>query len=360
LIDPPEKAEDWIEEIRFIPLEKNADCLLSAQMKYDINSNAIVCCNKSTINLFDLDGNHIKSFSHVGKGPGEYGLLWEVFFIPNKKEILVSDHNHGKAIIYDYNGQYLHEFKIPFQWWDIIPLDENTIALHMGKNLTPIPHQDKNYQFIKMNYKGEIDGGFMPYVNKMGPSYSLQYSKLSEEGIYVTAPPFQFNIYQLGAGQNLQKIYQFDLGQAGIDTTLINNEDFMKKTPAASDFGQGTPNLTHLGVNSNSILFYTPKPQYNKMVMRLINRKSGNQRSLVMDSLFNAGYYQGFPVFIFQTRGFSDNLVTVREALDVTEFYSKLTSDQIKKLSKFEGFKQLASLKEDDNPVLILYKLKDF
>ena len=177
LIDPPQNAEDWIEDIVFIPLETNENCLLASRMMhYDINSNAILCCFKNKINLLDLNGKHIRSFSHLGKGPGEYGQLWEAHFIPNKKEIWISDKNNKKVVIYDYNGQYLHEFKIPYQWWDIIPIDENNIAIYMGKNLSPVPPLDQNYQFLTMDFEGKIIGGLMPYKHKMGPSRFPRFS----------------------------------------------------------------------------------------------------------------------------------------------------------------------------------------
>ena len=42
------------------------------------------------------------------------------------------------------------------------------------------------------------------------------------------------------------------------------------------------------------------------------------------------------------------------------ENLQELTEDQLTELSKCDGFNKLSEVDEEDNPVVVMYKLKDF
>lgn len=58
-------AEEWIEEVQFIPLETNLDCYLSSASRYNLNSEFIVFYADQKIHLFNRQGKHLKSFQSI-------------------------------------------------------------------------------------------------------------------------------------------------------------------------------------------------------------------------------------------------------------------------------------------------------
>ena len=69
--------------------------------------------NLTSIGVFDLKGNFIRSIGNVGRGPGEFSSDHITFIpLPDKEQILVIDYYDGKFIRYDYEGHHLdtHRF----------------------------------------------------------------------------------------------------------------------------------------------------------------------------------------------------------------------------------------------------------
>lgn len=76
-----------------------------------------------SIGIFDSEGNHIRTISKIGRGPGEYLSIYDI--IVNKdKSIEILDHLN-KIIKYDSIGNFLSDRELPFHASKFTKLLEN-------------------------------------------------------------------------------------------------------------------------------------------------------------------------------------------------------------------------------------------
>jgi hypothetical protein len=358
-INPPESAEEWIEEMEFVPLETNPDCYLASRMKYDISDTHIALSSNNAVHIFDSKGNHLNTFKKEGKGPGEYVQIHEIRLMPGSDEVMISDPNGRKIIIYDYQGSPTSYIPVKFMMMDVVPVDSDILAVYLGRMSRAYVEDTTMYEMAFINREGEIISKYRPfkYTFPRGVT-AVDFTGPEKPGQFYINIAYTTNIYQVGPGDNFDLLYRFDYLDYAIDTTLLDDKRFME-SPKADYNLKGFTDLDHIAVNKNSIMFWAPDVDKKRWGFRLINRKTGNQRSVFMDSTQIFGYFHGIPIQ-FGRSSYADWFIQKTEALDLKEAIEKLSPDQLKYLSKSKGFKSLEGLKEDDNPVLVFYKVKDF
>lgn len=354
-------AEEWIEDIQFIPLETKPESFLSSRIRYNLNRDFIVVASDETIHVFQNDGKHLNSFKYHGKGPGEYSMIYDVNFLPDMKEIVVTDPNQNKILCYDFEGNLSCEIKTPFMPTRVAPLANGLFACYRGRLNNPTINNQDLYQIFYLNREGQIISKQLQFSYLM-PSTSGggKFTQSGVEGVYFINPEYGYNIYEVGPGNQLLIKYKFSFGDHNIDTTLLNSERIMKSKQPKQHFGTSMTHLNQLTITSNTISFWGPiiKSEISYGT-RQINRKSGHVRFMELDSLSSFGQYSGIPIY-FESKSFGGHFIFSIEAIEMREILNKLTPEQTKKLSKSKGFNKLATLNEEDNPVLILYKVKDF
>ncbi|TSA34175.1 MAG: hypothetical protein D4R64_12460 [Porphyromonadaceae bacterium] len=78
------------------------------------------------------------------------------------------------------------------------------------------------------------------------------------------------------------------------------------------------------------------------------------------DSLSCLGNFHGFPVKIPRD-SYKTHFLSMFDAVDLYQIIKSLSSDQINTLKKkIKGFDRILNIKEEDNPVLVYFKFKDF
>ncbi len=358
-INPPESAEEWIEEMEFVPLETNADCYLASRMKYDISESHIVVSSNNAVHIFTRMGKHLNSFKKEGKGPGEYVGIRDIRFMPKTDEVMVSDPNGRKIIIYDFEGNTTAFIPVKFMMLDVAPVDTDLFAILLGRINRSHVEDTTQHEMVFINREGEKVSLHKPfkYTFPRGVT-SVDFTGPDKPGQFYINIAYTTNIYEVGPGDHFELKYRFDYLDQGIDTTLLNDKRFMQ-SPKADYNLKGFTDLDHIAVNQNSIMFWAPNVDKEEMGFRLINRKSGNQRSVFLDTTFSLGNYYGIPIGFART-SYKDCFIEKAEAIDILESLEEMTDEQKSTLSKSKGFDRLAGLKEDDNPVLVFYRAKDF
>lgn len=353
-------AEEWIDEIQFIPLETNPECYISSRRRYNLNENYIVIGSNKTIHLFNRDGKHLNSFTKQGKGPGEYGMIIDINLIPDRDEIMVVAPNQRKILCYDFHGKLSCEIQTSFMAARVAPIQKGLFACYTGRLSIPNTNNQDLHQVFFLNREGQTISKHLPFKYLMPSSIGAHFSQSGIDGVFFINPAYEFNIYQTGPEDQFFIKYKFSFGDYGINTSLLNNEKYMMFVNPSKDFGKKFTNLDRLAITSNTISFWGPVIKSEiKMGTRQINRKSGNIRFMELDTLGNYGYYSGIPIY-FESKSYGDYFIFTVEAINMIETLNKLSLEQKKALSKSKGFNKLKTLKEEDNPVLILYKVKDF
>src|SRR5690606_7164812 len=106
-----------VEEVRYVELETTEESLIGNVSKVIAYKDKIYIKDRfvaSKIYIFDATGRFITTVSRIGKGPGEYMNLYDIAVDTYRKELLVSDASSQKIIVFDLEGEFLREFKIPY------------------------------------------------------------------------------------------------------------------------------------------------------------------------------------------------------------------------------------------------------
>ncbi|MCK5821132.1 MAG: 6-bladed beta-propeller [Bacteroidales bacterium] len=108
---------DIAESVRYIPLETNADVVCSIS-QYIIRGKRVFVRNKDeTVFLFDDMGHFIRQIGQKGPGPNEYGGAQYMNVSPDGEHLYFYLTRQNKGYVYSVDGQKLSEFKIKYPTW---------------------------------------------------------------------------------------------------------------------------------------------------------------------------------------------------------------------------------------------------
>lgn len=160
------KLSEIAENIDYIKLETNQESLLGGILTIDPFDNGyLIVDNTESVFLFDKDGKFKWKLNKKGRGPTEYVELSVPIGIDTVfKEIIIPDNRN--LVIYDFNGQFKRKLKIPFRTngvyilpsgnyvlWCVNPF-ETFIAHIIDRNGNPIKHFANHNLSKRLNEDG--------------------------------------------------------------------------------------------------------------------------------------------------------------------------------------------------------------
>ncbi|MGL5682815.1 MAG: 6-bladed beta-propeller [Marinifilaceae bacterium] len=98
---------DMVEEIRYIQLETNEECLVGKISDVKIFDNRILIVDMDhDVFLFDTSGMFVNKIGQQGRGPEEFFAVFGSFIDNDNKRIGIVDHE--KILFFNYNGEFLN------------------------------------------------------------------------------------------------------------------------------------------------------------------------------------------------------------------------------------------------------------
>ena len=153
--DYPEKTinlED-IAEVRYVPLETTDQSLIQGIHKMATSDDKIVICDlaQNTIFIFDKDGHYINSINKEGPGPQEYSSIQNFAVDFQKEEIYICDYPLKYRILtYSFDGGFIRESKLDQKIWPSIlyNYDENHLIAYDNYNMESENANKQPYSLI--------------------------------------------------------------------------------------------------------------------------------------------------------------------------------------------------------------------
>ncbi|MCD7936830.1 MAG: 6-bladed beta-propeller [Tannerellaceae bacterium] len=376
-------CSDYFDSIELIPLETNDSCLLEIVPLPKILLKDSFIFMKTGINgvyAFDLSGNFRNQIGRRGQGVGEYNM--SIPFINKKRPVIYLEDSH-QILEYDYKGNFIRSFKMP------MIEEEKTFTqyAHVSDNLfiAQMDYDGKSkYKYGLINDQGEVIKYFPGHIffNRQGRFTGLYDSSL---------PPFYIDqvlyvkdyvndtIYSI-IDSHIQPAYVFDFGKYSYPKEYLETFDLFMTLPGycfiPGLFGiTGTPDFLFYEIIISE-LFSRPKskPGYNPFtngllptdmsVFGLYDIKKQTNILLDTDSYHQKGMVNdlngGLP---FIPRYYAGNglIADVWNAEDMLEMLTEeyFASQTIKDQQAHQKLKEiLKNLKEDDNPVVVIAKVK--
>ncbi len=114
-------VSEFADTILYIPLETNSKSLLGGVFRTQITEDGILINSLGKLFLFSKDGKFIRQIGKQGKGPGEYQFVND--FVAVRDTIFISPSSKQTLIKYSINGDFIEELSLPdhfrMTWFDI-------------------------------------------------------------------------------------------------------------------------------------------------------------------------------------------------------------------------------------------------
>ena len=146
-------------KVWFVKLETKNDNLIGevSNIFFDDDLIFVVDANKTkSVFIFNMDGTYCTKISSFGNGPGEYSLMFNVFLLKDKKEIVVIDIPQRKQIHYSYSGEFISEDNYSFPAYNCEILESGNKVYYVADLETPDFENPENNVLVVTDDKNKI------------------------------------------------------------------------------------------------------------------------------------------------------------------------------------------------------------
>ncbi len=356
---------DLILDIEYIPLETKSESLISDPAKIRITDNLIFIKNRNpqSLKVFDYKGNFVTEIGKNGNGPGEYTRFISFGIDEINKSIVMFNALPDKLLTFGYDGKF-----------------KESLPYNDGKNVNDIEFiSDSKYVIMKSNSSGSTDFSYHLYTNKhqliakrikpinftmkgsFGLSQAFSYYILKNHFI-VKENLLNDTVYFVSEMKGLIPHYVFDFGKLTFPVELQKNS--LELTLNARE--NGRTNVSELDEHIMPDGMFETKAYIiicyrlnQKFYWGYYNKQTKQSCTTVNQGIIND--YDGGPPFhpIYQKNNLMVGFMHAYEFIDFINSSTFKTSTPLFPEKK-KQLEQLAnSLNDNDNPVLMLVKLKE-
>lgn len=343
-----------IDDIDFTILETNNECIIGSINKILSDSNYYFIHDKENDNIFRFsqDGMFINKIGTKGYGPKEYIEAWDISLDIKNNVIIVLDLMGRKIIRYTYNGDFINKSDMPFLYSQLECLD-SFIILKTG-NATNIDRSIASFQLVFSELNQSPIAKAFP-IRKGTYSYTTEnpLRKFGSKVYYHN--PFSNTIWNINEKEKSLGIpIQLDFGKktwSSDDLELVSNDTQFRKLLEKYYYFSGNY------VFSSTHKFFEIRKK-NKGAMLFQNNKS---KKILYGSSFVNSEKQLYSILFSNPRWlrFDDKFITIKQPYEIAQWKEYILKNDIDKLTQFEKDK-INSINAENNPILVIFSLRDF
>ncbi len=342
-----------IQDIKYVPLETNSESLLTSIQEVFCDGEYYFLTISSSVLKFDLNGSFLMPIGKEGKGPGEFLDCTDVSFDPKTKKIYILCTRLSKVFIYNYQGHFIKTIKTP-------------------RGVTSISCIQNGVLFYCINMDGSVEDSFYIYdedglqIKAFPNKYKFDYRRY---GVFF---PYECLSYEWQGNVFIKEIYS--------DTILsLKNNHFSPETildrggktfPVSAkndmkDFGDMQKVTNKYVIDYKLLRFgrylYLEYGYHGTAYLVLYDFKKEVHHISKLEEGISNDYDNGLK--FYPKNGFGSNhILSWFSAIDLkahvaSKVFQKSTPNYPEK--KKQLIKLANSLTENDNPVLMLVKLKE-
>lgn len=348
----------FTEIIKYVPLETVSGSILNTIRKIVIFKSFIYVSDHEKLLKFSINGKFIKQIGSIGRGPGEYLGLGNFGINVNLGFVIIFDAKSQKILWYDTDGNFIKSINRNLNGSQFVFFEKNRIAIHSSEFLNQSDSIINNLIITDENFN-TINR--IPAKTQRKGKWSLGYAPLFFYGTKLCyKETFNDTLYQLYNNQ-LKPYAIFELGshQLPANFKLPVNQGIAKLREATEEV-EDKLNINCI-VESRRYFFtqllYGIRTHLNEPLFILFDKKRNISKAINGTGLTNDIDHgvPFWPKFVSNDTIFIDYEDAYVLKMKVLENQSTLTlQDKKNKLLELAN-----SLTENDNPVLMLVKLKD-
>ncbi|MFK8284986.1 6-bladed beta-propeller [Capnocytophaga canis] len=338
-----------VNEVKIIPLETNNKSLVDGIYKIITTEEYIYIMDNfkdGGILIFDRNGKFIKRFSH-GQGPGELSRLYDIDYDFKNDELVA--YQHSFLLFFDKVGNFLRQKRLPLGFNNLVVTDDGYIFKTLSKRGDPHLEDKRDYTLLLASKNFKLNFVALPEREKIKALSAYTY--LYKNG----------NLISL-TGQMTDTIYKYNSKTNELVAEFVLNYD--KKIPREHLYGEtfetfrkATRNNDYyfnigeyLETFSQNVFFlHNNYTELKTVVYR--DKKTGN-----MVGGNNANLKpKEIPPIAFPKAVYKDYFVSTY--IPSSKDYEILKDS---KTISAEDKEKIKHSKDDDNPVLVYFKLEEF
>ncbi len=339
-------AEMFEPDFEIIPLETTEESLIGEIGKVILHDSCFFVEDKTqkVILIFDWKGKYINKISRLGRGPGEYVNILD-FDVYDGFVYVFS--GSGYVLRYNTNGKFIDQMEVTDAYCNMLVAGRDSILLFANN----ISNSNFNYQLLdwktgsvlaewdKFEVSGMGVGNWFPMCRT---DNGILLSKLYDHSLYL------YN----QSGYN--KIVELDF--PGLDKIPETPENFYEKTKFIGDNGLWVVgHYAQSMIYKGKIYLYYYCNEKREFKGFIVNELTTYLSEINLDTkeskTTEIGYmrnYENYP-FIGHTLALQDGmLITEGFCGGIVKWRSDLMTQ----------FLELADIKEEDNPILIVHHIK--
>ena len=359
----------FVDTIELIPLETTEKSLIGeiTRVVFDDNKYYVRSTNgmqNAKLYVFDDAGKYLKQIGEKGNGPGEY-ILFKDFSINSNHDIIIADAQ--KFLVYDEDGVFSYAISLDtfFSAKEIVCTTTNDIlALYASPDLF-----DNNMlsivsrEGVERNFfnRGKIEAIRCGLLNNWR-------SLVSTDTCYYLNYAYCDTIFAISQDfKDFSAKYSIDYGKNKLSNIEVHpNEDvstWRKKLSAVDNY----LNAISIGIGDYYLYIGTTNKTYDGYLTlySLKNKKSITARKLIDDMYLKDMLVPITAKRIPQNMDDNDIIWAIESTILIDgfkQYWSNLSAPRREAFKRdyAEWYRICTSLKEDDNPVLMRIRVKDF
>lgn len=326
----------------FVILETTDNCLLGYASQIGYRGDTIIVFDKQakSIFFFDSKGHYLSKIHRVGRGRAEYVEISDLCY--TNDEVIIYDWE-GKIVAYGFDGKFHYSFEVPYAQ-SIYAKDGNILVAHGWKT-----NEDADWGRVSVyNKKGERLSALLK-IDEADATRSdwgdVKYINGFDDSLFFMAPTDNV-VYKFDNG-DFVPAYQFDFGDDNLPAEVAR-EGAMSKNEKNYSYAYEFRETERYrfsgfhGANQQSLISWIFDKKKNKTVaMSFRQHFTSIGRQHDISHIDDSGKYISFY--------FSPSFAKQRQQKDY-----ELRGEQ----SIWP--KEVASLPDDDNGVIIRVRLKNF
>lgn len=342
-----------IQEFDYTPLETKNECLIGSINKLLISKDSYIIHDKdnSKIFRFNKEGRYMNQIGIVGNGPHEYKEAYDVSLSTNN-DISVLDLKGRKIIIYRLDGSYLNEIKIKFLFTQHEYFD-NKLVCNIYKSENPLTPSINGYKLVVSDSLNNVMSEAIKYKINKSNTYTVLNPLRNFCGKIFFNDPFHNRIIGVGDRGIFQEftiVYEDNLWDKNINFDILDDQA-IKQTISENTYMDGDY------VMADNFLYFS-----------LLKK---NKRADIFYSIKNNSFIGGssflneknrMELLSFKSPRWCDSdgtFVSLINPYQLIQFKDYILEGGMNNLSAKEK-RIILNSKEDDNPILIFYKLNQF
>lgn len=352
------KGQTIIDTAWYVKLETTDRSLIGNITKMKILDNKIFILDGRPSNLFVFakDGRFLNKIGRKGKGPNEYSVIRDFSIDKKNKKVIIYDDIASILLYYNFDGKISKKEKFPFRFWNFY-LNDNKFFFYTGLSENKHIKYVEKYNLATRDLNSTFVEKFAIPINNKQANFVAKNHFSFNSNIPTFSLGVERNVIYDLSNDKVSAMYKIDFGKLTINKDHLDSKQFRNSVFKETDnLGLALYDGNHL--MSETYLYFNFKFKHNKYLNKnhvIYNRDSGNL--LIWNKFISNDPYSLFKIYPLYLIPKENIFVSTIDPSALKQVAPRILDR--KGYENQNHIKDLYySVKENDNPILLFYKIK--